>query len=46
LAELPWVQRWSGPKRAELLDDQKVVANLAGVLDSLFDPVLLWENAP
>jgi hypothetical protein len=31
---------------AKLLDGQKVVANLDGVLDSLSDPVLVWEDAP
>jgi hypothetical protein len=35
-----------GPKRAKLLDGQKVVANLLGVLDSLSDPVRFWEDAP
>jgi hypothetical protein len=35
-----------GPERARLLDGQKVVANLDGVLDNLFDPVLVREDAP
>jgi hypothetical protein len=39
-------RRCVGPKRAKLLDGQKVVANLDGVLDSLSDPVLVWEDAP